>query len=568
MSDLSTSPTNNSEPRRRSWIWLILMSVVIVAVTLAAVGLPRFSGAPNTSAATSEINFADVVMTDLTREEEFNGKLESIKGTGTVIPAAQIALAYDTAGTVIDLLVHVGQEVQAGDVLARLDTSDLDRAVTQAEISRRQTEISLEVALQPPTEAQIQAAQDAVDQTAAALHLQQINQESALSSTLVIQSFPDAQESYRARLTDYNDVLAMYNDGKTAYWYVDQAQQALEDAKDALMSVELAAEQTMQLTGNNLAQAADQFNQARTALEALVSGADASTIESLELQVQAAGLALEVAQDNLADATLEALFNGVVTHVAVVVGQDVGGATPVISLADLSQPTLEVFLGETNLDKVAIGTEVEVRFSALPAEQFRGTIVQIDPQLTVSSNYLGLLRVLVKVDIGQGRTLPVGLTAYVNVIGSSNRIVRVFLPLADEGVLAVGDPVTVELPDSSQVPGTVVFVPQEPTSSVSGSATFQVLVELAADLATDAVLAGLPDETSVDVIFVSDAVTDVMAIPVSALVALLEGGYAVEVKTGLGQPQLVAVEVGFFGSNNMIAVTSDDLQPGDRVVVP
>jgi hypothetical protein len=50
--------------------------------------------------------------------------------------------------------------------------------------------------------------------------------------------------------------------------------------------------------------------------------------------------------------------------------------------------------------------------------------------------------------------------------------------------------------------------------------------------------------------------------------ALLEGGYAVEKKTGPGQVQLVAVEVGFFGSDNMIAVTSDNLQPGDQVVVP
>jgi hypothetical protein len=30
----------------------------------------------------------------------------------------------------------------------------------------------------------------------------------------------------------------------------------------------------------------------------------------------------------------------------------------------------------------------------------------------------------------------------------------------------------------------------------------------------------------------------------------------------------VAVEVGFFGSNNMIAVTSEALEPGDQVVVP
>jgi hypothetical protein len=113
----------------------------------------------------------------------------------------------------------------------------------------------------------------------------------------------------------------------------------------------------------------------------------------------------------------------------------------------------------------------------------------------------------------------------------------------------------------------VVFVPQTPTVSASGSASFHVLVEVDEPTAV-AALADLPDETSVDVIFVSDAVQDVMAIPVSALVALLEGGYAVEKQTVLGQTQLVAVEVGFFGSNNMIAVTSDGLKPGDQVVVP
>jgi multidrug efflux pump subunit AcrA (membrane-fusion protein) len=103
--------------------------------------------------------------------------------------------------------------------------------------------------------------------------------------------------------------------------------------------------------------------------------------------------------------------------------------------------------------------------------------------------------------------------------------------------------------------------------SASGSASFHVLVEVDEPDAV-AALADLPDATSVDVILISDAVEDVMAVPVTALLALLEGGYAVEVEAAFGQTQMVAVEVGFFGSNNMIAVTSDGLQPGDRVVVP
>jgi len=560
-----STPSNNKELRRRSWIWLSLIGVVIVAAVLAAVVLLRPDDAPTAVAATDRLNFADVVMTDLTQEENFDGKLESIGGTGALIPASQIDLSFATPGTVAELLVQMGQEVQAGDVLAHLDTTALERAVAQAEISLRQAEILL-AAQEPSDAATLQAAQDAIDQTAAALHLEQINHESAMGSTLVTQSLPDAQENYEARLADYNYWLEKYNNGDAAYWFVDQAMQALEDAEAALASIELQVEQTVQSANNNLAQAADQYNQAKTGLEVLLSGAGAYDIENLELQVQAAEINLEEAQEALANATLVAPFDGVVTAVAPVVGQTIGGTTAVVTLADLSQPTLEIFLDETNLDKVAVGSDVDVLFSALPTEQFTGTVVLVDPQLTQSGG-LSTVRALVQLDSSHGRTLPAGLTAAVSVAGLSNRIVRVFLSLNDEGLLAVGDPVTVELPDLSEVPGTVVFVPQAPTPSVSGQATFHVLVEID-DPTAAAGLAELPDETSVDVIFVSDSVTDVMAIPVTALVSLLEGGYAVEVKTGNGQPQLVAVEVGFFGSNNMIAVTSDSLQPGDQVMVP
>ncbi|MBN2392839.1 MAG: HlyD family efflux transporter periplasmic adaptor subunit [Anaerolineae bacterium] len=581
-------PSTSTLPRRRSRLWFGLLCLVIVIAVLAALvldvpflrstSLPLLNGASTAGAADDApfgnggLNFADVVIADLTQEEEYNGRLESVRGTGTIIPAAQIPLAFDTAGTVADVLVQVGQAVLAGDVLARLDATGLERAITQAEIALRQAQIALEVAQEPPTAAQIQTAQDAVDQAAAALHLQQINHEATLNSTLVTQSLHDAQQNYDARLEEYNTWLEKYNNDEAAYWFVDQAQQALEDAEVALTSVELAVQQATTSSGNTLAQAADQYNQAKAALDALLAGASPSAVEDLALQVQAASLNLETAQENLANATLIAPFDGVVTDVGVVAGQDVGGGTPVVSLADLAQPTLEVFLGETNLDKVAVGTEVAARFSALPAESFSGSIVQIDPQLSAANGSLSLLRVLVRVDNPQGYRLPAGLSASVNVMGAGKRLARVFLPLNDEGMLAVGDPVSVELPDFSLIPGTVVFVPQTPTASASGAASFEVLVEIdeagTVDEATAATLAALPDETSVDVIYVSDAATDVMVMPVSALVALLEGGYAVEKRTGPNQVQLVAVDVGFFGSNNMIAVTSDSLQPGDQVVVP
>jgi len=150
-------------------------------------------------------------------------------------------------------------------------------------------------------------------------------------------------------------------------------------------------------------------------------------------------------------------------------------------------------------------------------------------------------------------------------ISLSEKVVYMALPADDQGVLAVGDAVTVEMPDNTLVPATVVFISQ---IAISGQnewdpAWFEVRIAL-----DDPSVASGLDEAPVDVIIVSDSVTDVMAIPVSALVALLEGGYAVEVDTGNGQVALIAVEVGFFSSYNLIEITSGDLELGDQVVVP
>ncbi len=147
-------------------------------------------------------------------------------------------------------------------------------------------------------------------------------------------------------------------------------------------------------------------------------------------------------------------------------------------------------------------------------------------------------------------------------ISASEKVVRLDLPAANQGLVAPGDGVIVELPDFSEVPATVISVAQTATRTQDGGATFEVLIQL-----DDPSVAGQLDEAPVDVLVLSDSVEDVVAIPVSALVALLEGGYAVEVVNGSGLTRLVPVGVGFF-ADGMVEVTSGSIQPGEQVVVP
>jgi hypothetical protein len=76
--------------------------------------------------------------------------------------------------------------------------------------------------------------------------------------------------------------------------------------------------------------------------------------------------------------------------------------------------------------------------------------------------------------------------------------------------------------------------------------------------------AGL-DAAPVDVQLTRDAATGVLAVPVRALLALAEGGYALEVVDG-ATTRLVGVETGAF-ADGYVEVTGD-IADGDDVVVP
>jgi multidrug efflux pump subunit AcrA (membrane-fusion protein) len=80
---------------------------------------------------------------------------------------------------------------------------------------------------------------------------------------------------------------------------------------------------------------------------------------------------------------------------------------------------LELFLDESELNRVGLGYEVEVVFDALPDDTFAGTVMQIDPQL-VSESGITAVHALIQLDtdsFAKPQTLPVGLNATVEVIG-------------------------------------------------------------------------------------------------------------------------------------------------------
>jgi peptidoglycan hydrolase-like protein with peptidoglycan-binding domain len=161
--------------------------------------------------------------------------------------------------------------------------------------------------------------------------------------------------------------------------------------------------------------------------------------------------------------------------------------------------------------------------------------------------------------VGPGQAILAGTT--------DRQVVSIDLAADRVDLAAVGDSVEVELPDGETVAGTV-----ETIGTVAEQATDQFGVPT--DPTVEITIAvELPDgsrayeQAPVEVRIVRESRENVLAVPVNALVALLEGGYAVERVGDDGSSTLVGVDLGLF-QDGWVEVRTDGVTAGDRVAVP
>jgi peptidoglycan hydrolase-like protein with peptidoglycan-binding domain len=163
--------------------------------------------------------------------------------------------------------------------------------------------------------------------------------------------------------------------------------------------------------------------------------------------------------------------------------------------------------------------------------------------------------------------------APVATISSTTRVATVDLAADSASIAHVGDKVDIELPSGRTVKGTITDVGKvAKTGSTSGGsdssgssseATITVTIRVDRPKQT-----GDLDQTPVKVDFVKQRKQGVLAVPVTALIALSEGGYAVEVSDPTtNTTHLVKVTTGLF-AGGQVEVRGAGLQPGQRVVVP
>jgi len=274
----------------------ILLLALLVSVVVGYTGYQRF--APSTAATTASVT-APVRRGTITA---------TVNSAGSMAATSQANLAFQSAGLLTELPVKVGDSVKKGDVLAKLDTSDLELQVTQAEVALEQAKLKLDQLKEGPKDVDVAAAQASYDSALtkyndlkaspkpedivaaqAAVRNAEVALANAQNNLVVVQKSDTVSKTVRDRENEesyyertYGDTLSRFNKGDASQADVDRDYNNLLTAKERLDSARANAEMTLRKAENDVTKAQEDLATAKDNLQKVQAGPTQDQLKSAE----------------------------------------------------------------------------------------------------------------------------------------------------------------------------------------------------------------------------------------------------------------------------------------------
>jgi HlyD family secretion protein len=307
-----------------------------------------------------------------------------VDGSGSINPERSLNLNFGVGGTVAAVVVELGDTVTTGQVLANLDTEDLQLTVDLAEQTLIAQQSNYNGLIEAPTELELAQANASIAQAQSTLATATLGQDSSAAQEIAncanLDSATDALEIAQEDYEDY--VQAGYESDPN--FMPDSDSQAGLALSGAQTSYDVTAAQcslsTLQADNTTGVEAARaNLAQAEAARDALIAGATENQLNAASAQLRSAELQFEQAQNRLEDAQILAPFDGLITEVNVITGQSVGTQLIAITLVDVSQFHIDVQVDELDIANIVIGQTAEIRLDALEGTVLTGTVSSVSP---------------------------------------------------------------------------------------------------------------------------------------------------------------------------------------------
>jgi multidrug efflux pump subunit AcrA (membrane-fusion protein) len=347
----------------------------------------------------------------------------TVTGTGTLTPAAQQALNFRVSGVLSEVDVRVGDTVSPGQILARVDPTAQQLALTQAQSQLQQAQSQLD-ATQNGTALQnaqntLSQAQQSYDDTSAQVTL--TNQQDANQIGADQQRVSQAQSQYAA---DGCGTAKPASTCQADQQTLTSAQTALQTDQNRQQQDQLSGQQKLHQGQNAITNAQVQVNQQTVTRR--------TTIASQQAAVDNAQAQVDNAQQNLNYTTLTSPMGGTVMAVNGVVGSSVsgGGTSPsssassssstgqgaggqggpgstsgaspsssssssgaasssgsgFIAISDVSTFQVSAPFAETDASRIQPSQRAQLTFDAVSGLTIPGSVASVAPTATVSSN--------------------------------------------------------------------------------------------------------------------------------------------------------------------------------------
>jgi HlyD family secretion protein len=438
-------------------VWIALVAIIMLAGAgyfLRADIASLISGQTGSTSLAQETDLATTTIRSASEADQ-------VSAAGNIGVSSQRPVVLQAEGMVRHVAVAVGDEVAAGDPLVALDTTNLERAVKQAELNLASAQAQLDELLEAADQAEIASAQASL--ASAQQNLAEVRAGPSQAELAAAEAtLAAAQASYQelkdgpsdAELTqlsadmekamidlqqaqwDYDEVAYSgegaspqaaalqqvtidYDAAKAAYEIATEpASQA--ELQDALSAIQSAQDQLDDLraqpTGADLAEAEAQMASAQSQLDTLLNGSGDAERRAAEISVEQAQLDLEEVQANLAHAQLRAPMAGTILSVDVEAGEQATAGATAVTLADLNALELTVNVAEVDIGDIQAGQAAEITVDALPDQVFNGVVARIAPSSESESGVVNYAVTIQLTDTDLTGVRP-GMTAVADMLG-------------------------------------------------------------------------------------------------------------------------------------------------------
>ena len=238
------------------------------------------------------------------------------------VDATEVQVAPEVGGRIIEMTIAEGDRVKQGDVVARLDTRDIDLALQRAQAERSQADAQLRL---------LQAGARGED-------IRQAEAQVAATSADVAA----AQADLAAAETDLQRFETLLQSNSGSQKQRDDAATRRDMARDRVAAARA------RVTG------------AREGVARLRAGSRREEIEAARARVAAVDAQIATLEKSKGDATITAPIGGVVTERLLDPGEIVSPRAPIAVLADLDHAWAEVFVDEPMIPRIKIGQAATV----------------------------------------------------------------------------------------------------------------------------------------------------------------------------------------------------------------